>query len=94
MAPLKKTSTPRLELLAAVTSSELKMVVRGALREITDIRTWRYVPGNSNPSDIPTRDINLSELQNLDMWWEDLNSYTKTKVYGLCLRVAMSVILS
>ena len=37
------------------------------VREITDISCWRYVHGQSNPSDIPTREVNLTEIPNLDM---------------------------
>ena len=109
VAPLKKTSIPRLELLAAVSLAELRVVITSALencvvidrevfwsdseivlhwitnlprewkqfvqnrvdriREITDIGCWRHVPGLSNPSDIPTREVDLTEIPNLDMWW-------------------------
>lgn len=39
------------------------------IREITDINAWRHVPGELNPTDLPSRSCNWSDLLK-QKWWE------------------------
>ena len=40
------------------------------IRDLSDKEEWYFVPGNSNPADIPTRDLNIPAFEN-NMWsWQ------------------------
>ncbi|XP_051160117.1 uncharacterized protein LOC127280858 [Leptopilina boulardi] len=101
----KKTTIPRLELLAAsITARLADSVIKSFTREVesvtywsdsttvltwlkreenwgvfvhnrvqeikslSELRNWKYVPGNSNPADLPSRGCNPSQLLT-SKWW-------------------------
>ena len=84
IAPLKKQSIPRLELLGATILARLAKTAQNALpqkletvywvdsvqeiRESTTPASWNFCPGEQNPADIPSRGLTASELVTEDKW--------------------------
>lgn len=52
--------------------SKLKQFVRNRVAEIQELtqnNEWRYVPTQLNPADLLTRGVDMSKIQDLDLWW-------------------------
>ncbi|GFY71663.1 uncharacterized protein TNIN_43421 [Trichonephila inaurata madagascariensis] len=77
LAPLKKSTIPRLELLGAALGARLAETVHSILLtaskthfwDLTNIDDWRHVPGEVNPADLATRCCDWSDLLK-SKWWE------------------------
>ncbi|XP_071043387.1 uncharacterized protein [Parasteatoda tepidariorum] len=83
-APLKKISIPRLELLACCMGTRLAdlwiqreeswgVFVRNRVKEILKASTeesWRHIPGDSNPADLPSWGCSVEKLIK-SRWWEE-----------------------
>ncbi|XP_049884023.1 uncharacterized protein LOC126379357 [Pectinophora gossypiella] len=56
--------------------SKLQPFVRNRVAEILDKAgscTWHHVPTNQNPADLISRGMDISVLQNSDLWWSGPN---------------------
>ncbi|GBN24590.1 hypothetical protein AVEN_89331-1, partial [Araneus ventricosus] len=105
VAPFKRLTIPRLELLGAAIGARIASTILDALkfplkmyfwtdsmivlgwitntepwntfvgnrikeiRELTNVEDWRFVPGDINPADLPSRSCDWSELLR-SRWWE------------------------
>ncbi|GFT24322.1 integrase catalytic domain-containing protein [Nephila pilipes] len=77
LAPMKKSTIPRLELLGAALGARLTETVDTIQRtasktyfwDLTNIDDWRHVPGEVNPADLATRCCDWSDLLQ-SKWWE------------------------
>ncbi|GBM30601.1 hypothetical protein AVEN_27630-1 [Araneus ventricosus] len=105
VAPVKRSTIPRLELLGAAIGASVASTILEALkfhlkmyfwtdfmivlewitntepwntfvgnrmkeiREMTNVEDWRFVPGDINPADLPSRSCDWSELLR-SRWWE------------------------
>jgi len=39
------------------------------IRHISEQQSWRHFPGSNNPTDLPSRSIDASDLVNNQLWW-------------------------
>jgi len=106
LAPMKKPTIPRLELMGALLAAKVVNLVRNELKmniairffcdskvvnhwinnpqkswtpfvqrrvnkivELSGKSTWSYVPSKCNPADVATRGSSISNLHQMDMWW-------------------------
>ncbi|XP_054724268.1 uncharacterized protein LOC129234298 [Uloborus diversus] len=105
VAPMKRPTIPRLELLGATMGARIASTVLEAIqqplkisfwvdsmvvlswitkgepwntfvgnrvkeiRQLTNVDSWRFVPGSMNPADLPSRSCNWKELID-SRWWE------------------------
>ncbi|XP_063392468.1 uncharacterized protein LOC134677967 [Cydia fagiglandana] len=52
--------------------NKLKQFVKNRVAEVQELTAnheWRHVPTATNPADMLSRGVNMSELQDLSMWW-------------------------
>ncbi|GFY69651.1 uncharacterized protein TNIN_18601 [Trichonephila inaurata madagascariensis] len=71
IAPLKKLSLPRLELLATLIGARLIETLRKVheIQDLTNLQNWRFVKGEQNPADIVSRGCSAEELlKNRRLW--------------------------
>ncbi|GFS48525.1 uncharacterized protein TNCV_309621 [Trichonephila clavipes] len=76
VAPLKRLSLPRLELMSALLAArlakEVKKILDQKVREIqslTDPNSWFHCSGKDNPADLLTRGISVDALTTNSKWW-------------------------
>ncbi|GFX32204.1 integrase catalytic domain-containing protein [Trichonephila clavipes] len=80
LAPMKKSTIPRLELLGAALGARLVETKKEPwntfvgnrvkeIRDLTNIDDWRHVPGEVNPADLATQCCDWSDLL-ISKWWE------------------------
>ncbi|GIY66096.1 uncharacterized protein CEXT_161511 [Caerostris extrusa] len=55
------------------------------IRELTKVEDWRFVPGDVNPADLPSRSCNWFELLQ-SKWWRAQNGSTNLQNFDLTLR--------
>ncbi|OXA42316.1 hypothetical protein Fcan01_22920 [Folsomia candida] len=87
VAPMKKVTIPRLELLGCTIAARLSKSVKEAksagnrVKEICSLSNsmeWNHVPGVLNPADLPSKGCSPSHLIN-SKWWEGPDWLKKPK---------------
>ncbi|KRY32962.1 hypothetical protein T01_14861 [Trichinella spiralis] len=80
IAPVKRVTLPRLELMAALITARLLSFVKTSLEmkfELTDAQWWIYCPTTDNPAGVLTRGCRLKDLVSNNLWWHDPHWLTK-----------------
>ncbi|XP_068708188.1 uncharacterized protein [Montipora foliosa] len=67
VAPLRRQTIPRLELLGTLILARLHRVEE--IRKLTSKSDWRQISGKQNPADLPSRGLNAKELSVNTIWW-------------------------
>lgn len=76
-----------------ISSTNLKAFVANrvaAIRELTDINSWRHVPTEQNPADLLSRGVNPQEAESCDMWWHGPTFLSLDKSNWPCVKTNTS----
>ncbi|KRZ54398.1 hypothetical protein T02_3224 [Trichinella nativa] len=80
IAPVKRVTLPRLELMAALITARLLSFVKTSLEmkfELTDAQWWIYCPTTDKSAGVLTRGCRLKDLVSNNLWWYDPHWLTK-----------------
>ncbi|GFV89177.1 integrase catalytic domain-containing protein [Trichonephila clavipes] len=69
VAPLKRLSLSRLELMGALLAARLAKEKVREIQSLTDPNSWFHCSGKDNPADLLTRGISVDALTTNSKWW-------------------------